>query len=116
MLNKHERRILDAIDHPSHESYVQAHVYAFLACIFNLLAAETELLSLWFNQRALTRVRSELMAAVFDKSLKRKDYSAIVDKEKEAAVKDARCKTMTSISTLAGEICIISAGLKTWRH
>jgi hypothetical protein len=71
-----------------------------LACFTTILGAEADLQHLWFARRAATRMRSELMAAVFDKSLKRKDYSAIVDKEKEAAAKDARQKkVLASAST-----------------
>lgn len=46
---------------------------------------------MWFNRRASTRMRSELMAAIYDKALKRKDFSGIIDKDKqeEAAKKAA---------------------------
>ncbi|KAG6821862.1 hypothetical protein H0H93_006937, partial [Arthromyces matolae] len=37
---------------------------------------------LWFGRRASTRIRSELMAAIYDKALKRRDFSGVVDKEK----------------------------------
>lgn len=36
---------------------------------------------LWFGRRAAVRVRSELMVAIYDKALKRKDFSGIVDKD-----------------------------------
>jgi len=40
-----------------------------------------DLQHLWYGRRSSTRVRSELMAAIYDKALKRKDYSGIVNKE-----------------------------------
>lgn len=43
---------------------------------------------LWFGRRAATRMRSELMTAIYDKALKRKDLSGIVspqDKDKDKA-------------------------------
>jgi hypothetical protein len=40
-----------------------------------------------FSMRAATRVRSELMAAVYYKALTRKDFSGIVDKDKAGEVK-----------------------------
>ena len=36
---------------------------------------------LWFGRRATTRIRSELMAAIYDKALKRRDYSGITKLE-----------------------------------
>ena len=39
---------------------------------------------LWFGRRAGTRMRSELMAAIYDKALKRKDYSGITSEKEDA--------------------------------
>jgi hypothetical protein len=41
-----------------------------------------DLQHLWFGRRAAGRIRSELMAAIYEKALKRKDLSGTVDKEK----------------------------------
>lgn len=43
--------------------------------------AQADVQHLWFGRRACTRIRSELMASIYDKSLKRKDFSGIVDKD-----------------------------------
>ena len=40
--------------------------------------SEADVQHLWFGLRACTRIRSELMAAIYDKSLKRKDFSGII--------------------------------------
>ncbi|KII83783.1 hypothetical protein PLICRDRAFT_702353 [Plicaturopsis crispa FD-325 SS-3] len=81
------KRILDAIDHPTPESRARAYVYAFLAFLCMLFKAQADVQHLWFGRRAATRMRMELMAAIYDKALKRKDYSGIVDKEKLEKVK-----------------------------
>uniref|UniRef100_A0A0W0EW54 Putative multidrug resistance-associated ABC transporter n=1 Tax=Moniliophthora roreri TaxID=221103 RepID=A0A0W0EW54_MONRR len=82
--------ILTAIDKegatPADRS--KAYVYAVLMFISSLAKAECDLQHLWFGRRAATRVRSELMAAIYDKALKRKDYSGVVDKDKQAEKKD----------------------------
>ncbi|KAI9454319.1 hypothetical protein HD554DRAFT_2151146 [Boletus coccyginus] len=47
-----------------------------------VLKAETDVQHLWYGRRAATRLHTELMASIYDKALKRKDYSGIVDKDK----------------------------------
>ncbi|KAH7882505.1 hypothetical protein F5I97DRAFT_1905629 [Phlebopus sp. FC_14] len=88
------RRILEAIDDPTAENRFQAYIFAFLAFLCTLLKAQADVQHLWFGRRAATRMRVELMAAIYDKALKRQDYSGIVDKEKvkEAADKKAGVK------------------------
>ncbi|TFK37596.1 multidrug resistance-associated ABC transporter [Crucibulum laeve] len=85
--------ILDAIDtkNPTPESRGRAYIYAFLAFVCSLIKSQVELQHLWFSRRAATHVRTELMAAIYDKALKRKDYSGIIskDKQNEAAEKKA---------------------------
>ncbi|KAF8989421.1 multidrug resistance-associated ABC transporter [Cyathus striatus] len=78
------QRILEAIDRPdpTPESRMKAYIYAFLAFFCTLFKAESDLQHLWFGRRSATRMRSELMAAIYDKALKRRDYSGVVDKEK----------------------------------
>ena len=78
-----KRRILDLIDlnDPTPESRTQAYIYAFLAFVCSLLKAQADVQHLWFGRRASTRIRSELMASIYDKALKRKDFSGIVNKD-----------------------------------
>jgi hypothetical protein len=56
--------------------------------------AEADVQHRWFGRRAATRIRVELMAAIYVKALKRQDYSRIIDKDKakEAADKKAGIK------------------------
>ncbi|KAH9996005.1 P-loop containing nucleoside triphosphate hydrolase protein [Russula vinacea] len=49
------------------------------------LQSEADVQHLWFGRRAATRLRSQLMAAIYDKALKRKDFSGIADDPKAGA-------------------------------
>ncbi|KAG6908992.1 hypothetical protein DXG01_002481 [Tephrocybe rancida] len=84
------KRILDAIDltTPTPESRTQAYIYAVLAFICSLCKAQANVQHLWFGRRAGTRIRSELMASIYDKALKRKDFSGIVRTDKKAGTED----------------------------
>jgi hypothetical protein len=93
------QRILAAIEHPSPENRAKAYIYAFAAFLatvlkvrhrsrsardFSLTApsqAETDCLHLWFGRRAQVRIRTLLMASIYDKALKRKDFSGTVRKD-----------------------------------
>ncbi|KAG8994024.1 hypothetical protein FRB90_000542, partial [Tulasnella sp. 427] len=79
--------ILDIIestpDSPTFQFRARAYVYAFLMFLASLGKAEADVQHLWFGRRASTRVRSELMAAIYVKALRRKDFSGVVGKENE---------------------------------
>ena len=93
------QRILAAIADGTPESRARAYVYAFAAFFTTLLKvrrrnrashnfpliilsqAETDCLHLWFGRRAQVRIRTFLMASIYDKALKRKDFSGVVRKE-----------------------------------
>jgi hypothetical protein len=98
------RKILSSLDKPdpTREDRSNAYVFAVLAFIATLLKVYHKFLCLsighsfpviaqgqsdvqhfWRGRRAATRIRSELMASIYDKALKRKDYSGIIDKEKQ---------------------------------
>ncbi|KAF9526193.1 multidrug resistance-associated ABC transporter [Crepidotus variabilis] len=79
------KRILDAIDtkNPTPESRTRAYIYAFLAFGASVFKAQADVQHLWYGRRGSTRLRSELMAAIYDKALKRKDYSGIINKDKK---------------------------------
>ncbi|KAF8838558.1 P-loop containing nucleoside triphosphate hydrolase protein [Paxillus ammoniavirescens] len=76
------RRILESIENPSPESRSQAYIYAFLAFFCALVKAVTDAQHLWYGRRAATRLRVVFMAAIYDKALKRRDYSGVVDRTK----------------------------------
>ncbi|CDO68600.1 hypothetical protein BN946_scf184996.g31 [Trametes cinnabarina] len=77
------KQILDALSASGRnpEMRALAFVYALLAFASSLCKAQADVQHLWFGRRAATRVRSELMASIYDKALKRKDFSGIVNKD-----------------------------------
>ncbi|KAG8838602.1 hypothetical protein FRC18_003860 [Serendipita sp. 400] len=77
------KRILDAIEDPTPHAMARAYVYALLTLICSLLKNQTDMQHLWFGRQAVTRTRSILMAAVFDKAMKRKDFSGITTATKK---------------------------------
>ncbi|KAJ7062906.1 hypothetical protein C8F01DRAFT_986153 [Mycena amicta] len=67
-----------------------AHIYAALMFVCALIKAECNLQHLWVSRRTTARVRSELMAAVYDKALKRKDFSGLVKEKEKQTVEDGK--------------------------
>ncbi|KAI0372366.1 multidrug resistance-associated ABC transporter [Pilatotrama ljubarskyi] len=74
------KRILDALEVAGRnpDKRALAFVYAFLAFASSLCKSQADLQHLWLGRRAATRIRSELMTSIYDKALKRKDFSGIV--------------------------------------
>ncbi|KAG8970070.1 hypothetical protein FRC05_000718 [Tulasnella sp. 425] len=77
--------ILDTIEStpntPSFHFRSRAYIYALLMFLASVGKAEADVQHLWFGRRACTRVRSELMATIYAKALRRKDFSGVVGKE-----------------------------------
>ncbi|EIW82712.1 multidrug resistance-associated ABC transporter [Coniophora puteana RWD-64-598 SS2] len=76
---KYVLRILDSVMDPTPENQSRAVIYALLAFLCTVLKAQADVQHLWFGRRAATRIRVELVGAVYNKALKRVDYSGIVD-------------------------------------
>ncbi|KAJ7892528.1 multidrug resistance-associated ABC transporter [Mycena olivaceomarginata] len=97
------KRILDAIDteNATPRDRGTAYVYAVLMLLCAVLKAQCDLQHLWHGRRASTRIRVELIAAVYDKALKRKDFSGLVDKDKarEAAERKAESQSTSPKAT-----------------
>ncbi|KAF8189625.1 multidrug resistance-associated ABC transporter [Mycena galopus ATCC 62051] len=95
------KRILDSIDKraPTRRDKGTAYIYAVLMLLCAILKAQSDLQHLWLGRRASTRIRVELIAAVYDKALKRKDFSGLVDKEKVAQLKALKSKSTATAST-----------------
>ena len=81
------KHILDALveSNKNPQKHAIAYVYAFLAFLSTLCKAQADVQHLWYGRRASTRIRTELMSAIYDKALKRKDFSGIVDKDAKTA-------------------------------
>ncbi|TFK50258.1 P-loop containing nucleoside triphosphate hydrolase protein [Heliocybe sulcata] len=79
------KKILSAIEDGPRESLSRAFVFACLSFLAHVLKGESELQHLWYGRRAATRLRTELQAAIYEKALKRKDYSGVVPKDKQGS-------------------------------
>ncbi|KAG9009269.1 hypothetical protein FRB94_012338 [Tulasnella sp. JGI-2019a] len=78
------KRILDDIDFNKDPQFRSiGYIYALLSFLASIAKAESDVQHLWFNRRASTRAKSSLMAAVYIKALKRKDFSGITKKDEE---------------------------------
>ncbi|KAH8103640.1 hypothetical protein DFH11DRAFT_1734778 [Phellopilus nigrolimitatus] len=80
------KRIIDAIDTCSPAAH--ARVYLFAALIFGaqVLKSKADVQHLWFGRLTAVRIRSQLMRGIYDKALKCKDFSGVVN----ADAKDAK--------------------------
>lgn len=63
----------------------RAYLYALGAFLASALKAVSDLLHLWHSRRAAVRVKAELIAAIYDKALRRKDASGVVNQEDKPA-------------------------------
>jgi ABC-type multidrug transport system fused ATPase/permease subunit len=86
------KRIIDAIDSGDRGARARAYLFAILMFASQVAKSEADLQHLWYGRRATVRVRSQLMSAIYDKALKRRDYSGIVQKDKEGDNKKAQDK------------------------
>lgn len=77
------KRIIDAIDSRVPAIRARAYLFAVLMFAAQVLKSQADLQHLWYGRRASVRIRSQLMAAIYEKALKRKDLSGIVKKEEE---------------------------------
>ena len=86
------KAILDAVDHADaldDKQRSRAYLYALLSFLAVMLRCCIDMQHLWLSRRASTRIKSELMAAIYDKALKRKDFSGLVDAD---AARDTKGK------------------------
>ncbi|KAJ7742770.1 hypothetical protein B0H16DRAFT_1423196 [Mycena metata] len=83
------KRLLDCIDQPDPTSRDTglAYVYAGLMFLAALIKTAYNVQRGWSHRRMAARVRAELMAAIYDKTLRRRDFSGVV-KSKEGNLDD----------------------------
>ncbi|KAJ7107582.1 multidrug resistance-associated ABC transporter [Mycena epipterygia] len=91
------KRILDAVDtrNETEKDKGKAYIYAVLMFACSIAKAQCDVQHLWIGRRAATRIRSELMASIYDKALKRQDFSGVVDKDKAKAAADKKAAAAT---------------------
>ncbi|KAJ7499148.1 hypothetical protein FB451DRAFT_27658 [Mycena latifolia] len=97
--------ILAKLEHREEGGLHLASLYVFLAFAGQMAKSEADLIHFYYGRRASTRIRTELMIAVYDKALKRRDFSGVVDSEAKAdanAVKDGETVKKDGNTTSAG--------------
>ncbi|KAF8134041.1 hypothetical protein K438DRAFT_1787395 [Mycena galopus ATCC 62051] len=97
------RRVLDAINTPTptHRDKGTTYNYALLMLICAVFKAQINMQHLWYSRRASTRLHVELIAAVYDKALKRKDFSGGVSKDAEDVTHKPNAHKRTQLQTKA---------------
>jgi hypothetical protein len=88
------------VSDPTPQAIARAYVYATLTLISSLVKNQADMQHLWYGRQAVTRTRSILMAAVFDKAMKRKDFSGVTTGAKGKAggkisIRKAALESMT---------------------
>ncbi|CUA69534.1 ATP-dependent bile acid permease [Saccharomyces cerevisiae S288c] [Rhizoctonia solani] len=86
------KRILDAMSSHEPEMRAKAYVLAGLAFVSRILKAQADAQHMWYGRRASARTRSEIMAAVYDKALKRKDAADMSGKKDKDRKKSRKGK------------------------
>ncbi|KAL7418151.1 hypothetical protein BDY24DRAFT_374236 [Mrakia frigida] len=71
--------ILDCLTSPSAESIAKAYVFALSAFLITVVKAQSDVNHLWFSRRAGARIQTALASAVYEKALKRKDFSGVTE-------------------------------------
>nr|VWO97308.1 NAD-dependent protein deacylase (EC (Regulatory protein SIR2 homolog) [Ganoderma boninense] len=107
------KRILDALDVTQEDQRADARalafVYAFAAYVCSMLRAQIDLQHLFFGRRAGSRVRSELMVAVYDKALKRKDFSGATRKEEDMDdVQSSSADSGKIVNLMSSDVTLVS--------
>ncbi|KAJ7254410.1 hypothetical protein B0H12DRAFT_1115460 [Mycena haematopus] len=85
--------ILKTLEQPVEGGRSRAYLYAFLAFACQIAKSESDVMRFFYSRRASTRMKTELMVAIYDKALKRCDFTGVVDAEAQAeakATKDAK--------------------------
>lgn len=74
------RRIIDSFSLEVSEERNRAFAYACLMFVAQVIQSETDVQHSWRSRRAEAQLRTVLMAAIYDKALKRNDISGRVSK------------------------------------
>ncbi|KAF7346252.1 ATP-dependent bile acid permease [Mycena sanguinolenta] len=79
--------ILATLEHPVEGGRRLAYLYALLAFACQIAKSESNAMHFFYARRASTRMKTELMVAIYEKALKRCDFTGIVDAEAQAEAK-----------------------------
>ncbi|KAJ7591990.1 P-loop containing nucleoside triphosphate hydrolase protein [Mycena floridula] len=78
------KQILDSIDKTdaTDADRSKAYLYACLMLLGGFTKTQVTIQQMWYVRRASVRLRTTLMAAIYEKALKRRDLSGSIDKDK----------------------------------
>ncbi|KAK0518167.1 hypothetical protein OC842_007873, partial [Tilletia horrida] len=76
---------LNAEGHPDVHRQT-AYLYAFLVLLVSVIESESDVNHLYLGRRMTVRVKSELIAAIYAKALRRKDSSGLISSGKTAGI------------------------------
>ncbi|OCF31742.1 ATP-binding cassette transporter [Kwoniella heveanensis BCC8398] len=102
------KKILEGLDNKSPEAMSQAYIYAILAFLASVFKALVDLLHLWHSRRATVRIKAELTAAIYDKALRRKDASGVVNSKEEEGKEGAKSEKKSNADS--GKVVNLMAG------
>lgn len=77
-------------DHTSKAQRAQAYIFACLALLASCIKAVSDLIHLYHGRRGNIRIKSELIAAIYQKALKRKDTAGVINKKEEEETADGK--------------------------
>jgi hypothetical protein len=84
------KQILEGITTPTREKVATAYIYACLAFGVSIFKALVDLQHLWYGRRASIRIKNQMIAAVYDKALRRKDASGVIAEKENKDNKDGK--------------------------
>ncbi|WVF67988.1 hypothetical protein IAT40_002750 [Kwoniella sp. CBS 6097] len=102
------KKILEGLDIKSPEAMSQAYIYAILAFLASVFKALVDLLHLWHGRRATVRIKAELTAAIYDKALRRKDASGVVNSKEDEGKDGAKVEKKSNADS--GKVVNLMAG------
>ncbi len=77
------KQILEGISAPNREKVATAYIYTCLAFGVSIIKALVDVQHLWYGRRASVRIKNQMIAAVYDKALRRKDASGVIAEKEE---------------------------------
>ncbi|ORY29629.1 putative ATP-binding cassette transporter protein YOR1 [Naematelia encephala] len=84
------KRILDGLTVRTPDAMSKAYIFAVLAFLASSFKALSDVIHLYHGRRACVRIKSELTAAIYDKALRRRDVSGVVDEKEKEPSKDGK--------------------------
>ncbi|KAF7355119.1 ATP-dependent bile acid permease [Mycena sanguinolenta] len=86
--------ILSILEHPAEGGQRLAYLYAFLAFACQIAKSESDMVHNFFGRRASTRMKTELMVAIYEKALKRCDFTGIIDADAKTEAKATKMRKL----------------------